>query len=88
MFFQLFGRRCKRIIGSKIHHGALQPMRIPPALDRRRFLERTQHPTGSSLTEDLLLYFDFSEDREPIERFFFLRLTPALAAYSFFFFSC
>src|SRR5713101_1171319 len=86
MLLQLFGRPSKRIVGPKIHHRSLQPMRIPPAVDLCGLLERAYHGTASTIPKCLLVYFDLSEDRVPIEVFFCFRLTSAFAAYSCSFF--
>jgi hypothetical protein len=74
MFLQFMGGSGKWVVRPKIHHSPLQPVRIAAALDLCGLLERPHDRPGSTLPKGLLLYLDFSEDREPVERFFSFRL--------------
>src|SRR5258708_26790302 len=88
MLLQFPGSPRKRIIGPKIHHGPLESQRAPPALHFRRLRKRTNLGSATAPSEDLFLYFDGSQSRVPVERFFSLRFTPGWAWYCSSFFFC
>jgi hypothetical protein len=88
MFFQLGCGLGKGFISPKIGQGSLQAFRIPTAFHFRRFGEGANLRALPTLGEDLFVYFDDSQSREPIELFFSLRFTPGLALYSSSFFCC
>ena len=74
MFLQFIGGSGKGIVGAKVHYRPLQPMGVASAFDLRGLPERPHDRSGSTLSKELLLYLDFSEDREPVKRFFSFRL--------------
>ena len=88
MFFQLRRRARKRIICTQIGDGSLPGFRTPAALHFRRFGKRSNLRPTTTLGEDLLPYFDFSQSGIPVEVFFSFRLMPGLALYSCSFLCC
>jgi hypothetical protein len=70
MFFQLGRSPGEGIIGTKIGHDSLQGFRIPTALHWRRFRKGSNLRPATTLGEDLLSYFDFSQSGVPAELFF------------------
>jgi hypothetical protein len=77
MFFQLGRSPGEGIIGTKIGHDSLQGFRIPTALHWRRFRKGSNLRPATTLGEDLLSYFDFSQSGVPAELFFPCDSPPA-----------
>jgi hypothetical protein len=70
MFFQLGRSPGEGIIGTRIGHDLLQGFRIPTALHCRQFGKGSNLRPATTLGEDLLSYFDFSQSEVPVELFF------------------